>query len=236
MSGLSDTDWEALSAYHDGEMASEEVRSFERRLRDEPELAATLASIRSQSHNLRMLGPQRAEEPPAPRHTPRRGWVAAGMLAASLAVAAYTGVMSRQSVPLIELHDAFSAQSFPIAQGDLQPVMQKEYGALPDLIPAGLTLVATRNIPEGTAAHYAGKNGCRLTLYLGSEPFALPSDPEIEATAWEASGKSYAVLADRMDRQRFGALVKYLRELTLEDGTADMLALRNATRSAENCA
>lgn len=235
MSSLSDTDWEALSAYHDGEMASEEARSFERRLRGEPELAATLTRIDAQSQSLRMLRPHPAKEP-ANSRIPGWGWAAAGVLAASLAVAVYIGVTSKQPKALMELHGVFSAQSFPIAQGDLQPVMQREFRALPDLAPAGLTLVAIRNIPEGTAAHYAGKNGCRLTLYLGREPFALPSDPAVKATAWEDSGKSYAILADRMDLQRFQALVKYVRELTHDGGAADMLALRDATRSAENCA
>ena len=57
MHGLSDKDWEALSAYHDGELSAPARAALEARLAQEPALARALAEITGLSDGLRRLHP-----------------------------------------------------------------------------------------------------------------------------------------------------------------------------------
>lgn len=253
MHGLSDTDWEALSAYHDGEMSAKARADLEARLAQEPALAEALAEITELGDGLRRLHPLAATEETAPApaanlpRPPARllrigGSVMA--LAACLALAIAIGSALHDSPPLPRaLHQELSAidlstTELSVAGPDADPqITPAALGAWPDLGAARLTHVALRDIPGGAVAHYSGVNGCRLSYFRTRETPDL-SGPDQDGTArWQtADGQHHLLLATGMDTARFDAIAAYLEHLSRGAAAQSQLAaLSDKTRAATPC-
>ena len=275
MIALSEADWERLNGYHDGELPPGECVALERRLAAEPDLAAALRALQSQSGSLSAMRPPAltarepatamdadaaarrvtarhaaardtaasegtakgatAREVTAQARSRRMPWLAAGALAASLALGAVLIMPAHRDASPSAVHRAFAARTFAVDQGALRSVDLRRIDGFPDLSPAGLTLVAERAVRGGEAAHYAGRNGCRATLFVGSGPFAPPEDPGIAYAAWTTGAGSVALFSEGMDGDRFAAIADYVRRALRDDGGDAVVALREATRRSKRC-
>ncbi|MEM7060189.1 MAG: hypothetical protein AAF557_21620 [Pseudomonadota bacterium] len=232
---MSDKDWELANAYHDGELDLQDAKEFEARLRNEPELAAHLDRVKSVSRSLSALRPATVEPlVPSKAENNRPKWFVAAAVAASLLVAAVLSWPEKtEGVPAI--HQAFLDQSFSVNPGAVHPVATRS--TLPDLGAANLTYVASRETDIGTAAHYAGQNGCRLTILTMAEPAQIPAQSDLQVLQWEIDDHHFAIVASGMDAGKFSAIAAYLQQETrraIEEEA--VLALREATQNATNCA
>ncbi len=237
MTELSEQDWLLVNGYHDGELPEPQRASFEERLRREPALAEALAGLRELSRGLGALRAPAAPPPPA-ANAPRAHWrwLAAGALAAALAVAVLLPALRPGDNSAMALHAAFVAQDFAVDESMLSPAATVRTAGLPDLGAARLALVASREIEGGTAAHYAGVNGCRLTFFDTAEPVALSAAEDVRTAAWQNDTRYFAIVAGGMDRDRFHAITTYLMQLTQQGRETDTrLALLDATRKATSC-
>ena len=251
MHGLSDKDWEALSAYHDGELPAPARAALEARLAHEPALARALAEITGLSDGLRRLHPVQqpaavaealtpaiappANLPHAPSRLLRFGATATA-LAACLALAIGLASLLHNTTPGPRaLHQELSTL-------ELSPEPQLTPAALgdwPDLGAARLAPVAQRDLSGGTMAHYSGLNGCRLSYFRGPNLPALDrtdGTPPQSATWQTADGLYHLILASGMDAARFDAIAAYLEHLSRgEAGGSQLAALSDKTKTATPC-
>lgn len=225
-----DEDWETLNAYLDGELPEAEHRAFARRLAREPDLAAAAAELRAQSETLARMRPVAGIGSPV--------WVRpaawGGAVAATLAVALFFAMPRAERTDLTSIHQTFLEQSFPTSNDALAEASVNEGGPLPDLSPAGLTLVAVREIEGGVAGHYAGRNACRLTLLRLEDGNADgPDAPDL----WAVGGRRYAILAEGMKPDRLAAIETFLKAATdPDDRNVDRLAFARQVSETETCA
>ncbi len=234
MTNLSERDWQLLNGYHDGELPAPQRAALEERLRREPALAEALAGLRTLSAELKAL-PSAPPRPALPRvlHSPWRRIAAGGMLAASLALGLLLA-FPRPDNPAMALHAAFVAQDFPVDETML--LRAATTPDLPNLAPARLALVASRRIEGGSAAHYAGLNGCRLTFFDTSAPVELSPEAGLRTATWQSETRHLAIVAQGMDPERFRAITTYLMQLTRHADPPDTrLALADATRRTNSC-
>ncbi len=232
---LSEKDWELLNAYHDDELSRLDVASLERRLSSEPELAAALESVEQVSDSLRKLSPRTAGSmATTPTNKGLRKWAAGGAVAASLIVGVTFAILSDDESGVHEVHQAFLDQTFAFESGDLRTVAGIAH--FPDLGAANLTFVASRTLEAGTAAHYTGRNGCRLTFLSMSSPARVPSHLKMQVQQWSYGENYFAILASGMDHEKFVAIAEYLEEETRKATLpTTVLALREATNNANRC-
>ncbi len=247
-SELSDRDWVLVNGYHDGELSGSERAAFEARLAREPALAEALSAMRDLSAGLEPLRRQMQAQ--------RRGlnvsglnvtggdvsgrrWpvFALGSLAAGLAaVVLVLALMRPGELEPVAVHEAFVAQSFAVDESQFAPVMASASMTRPDLGSARLALVSSREIPGGSAAHYAGINNCRLTFFATDAPLALRAGARLRSASWQAGRRHYAVVANGMDMARFQAIAAYLEQTTrARAGDDSRLALLDVTRRASSC-
>ncbi len=239
---LPDSDLELVSAFHDGELEPGEARRFRARLESEPELRAALEEIRETSSALRRLRPKTGL-PRTVEAGARRPWHA---LAASLAAAAilaavlFQGLAPGEPRTPLDWHEAFAAKRYETGDGAGPVPVSKWIGLQPDLSAANLRLVDMAGDAERSLYfHYAGVNNCRLTFgahAVAPEP-ARPRDGLL-AEAWSDGEMHYTLIAVRMDRNRFDAVARLLRERTRIEQASDgtLAAARQATRDAVPCA
>lgn len=238
---ISDTDLELLGAYQDGELDKHEMRQVQKRLAREPALVAALAEIREISEALRALRPL----PAKPLHAgfPARRFYpfAATFVAFALLTGAifYSLVQDRVRSPE-QWHQEFLTRTYPSPLANTITPVSQWLGREPDLSAANLKLVDMAIGREKEVyLHYSGENGCRLTFGgLSRKPELPEGDDRLLVEGWEADGVYYALLAAGMDRGKFAAVYRLLREWTrtrhLKSTT--VLALRQATSSALPCA
>ena len=233
---LSDQDWELVNAYHDGELSRQDTVSLERRLSSEPELAAALECVEHVSDSLKVLSPK--IEIPVADAQANNGlgkWAVGGTLAASFIIAMVFAFPPERKIGVQEIHQAFLNQSFAVGSGELRTVAG--HGPFPDLGAANLIFVASRESEIGTAAHYAGRNGCRLTFLSMASPVQVPSQSSMQVQQWNFGAQYFAILASGMDSGKFVAIAEYLRQETRKSALPlNVLALREATRTANRCA
>ncbi len=243
MSKVNDQDWELLNACHDGMLAADELAALEVRLACEPALRQGLAQIERLSAGLRRLHPLAAQ--PALVSAPKkRRYIGAMALAASVAAVVISGVLySREAVrpeSPAAWHAAFVAQGYQVSDADsARPAGLFGAKGVPDLSAANLTLVDLRGDESGAMAlHYAGQNGCRLTLTAGYDAALLAkAAPEaLLRSAWSAESVEYVVLANGMDAARFEAVAYFIRQQTERSSRPEtLLAMQKATEQAVPC-
>ncbi|MEM6587378.1 MAG: hypothetical protein AAF641_02935 [Pseudomonadota bacterium] len=237
MGSISESEWEAVNAFHDGELPVEERAAFETRLQQEPALAKALKQIEGASQSLRVLRPQNVElETPVTK--PAKQHIVFAALAAAVALMAFALWTSQTRGPtLLELHQSLEAQSYTVAPEDIRNVaMFRELG-VHDLSGANLVPVAAQAIGNGRLAHYAGVNGCRLSYFTVATAFKLPPALDAQAIAWTtADGVHHAIVATGMDLQKFDAIATYLQHLTHDLAKAQVYAsMTQATQDAAPC-
>lgn len=225
-----DQDWETLNAYLDGELSSSEHRAFARRLAREPDLAAAAAELRTQSESLARMRP--VADAGSPVWVRPVAW--GGAIAATLALIAFLAMPGEDRTDLASIHQTFLKQSFPASGDALAEAGLNGGGPLPDLSPAGLALVAVREVEGGIAGHYAGRNACRLTLLrLDDRTTDGPDAPNV----WIVGERRYAVRAEGMKPDRLAAIETYLKAVTGSNGrNADRLAFARQVSETETCA
>ena len=223
MTILTERDWQALNAYHDDEISASERRLFEHRLRAEPALAAELRNLQAQSDRLKALRP--ATTPAAvPTNGRRRAmiWTGLAALAASAALAVFLGLGNVTAPSAASIHAEFIAASQP-ASGTTPIVAPGQADSdFPELGVAGLVHVASSSKNGIRAAHYAGPNGCRITVLMSEDPLMAPKGAAIRVAEWDANGRRFMVLSEGMDQHRFALIARYLQERT--EGRRDMAA------------
>ncbi len=244
MSKVNDQDWELLNAYHDGMLAADAQEALEARLAGEPALQHGLAQIKRLSAGLRRLHPA-AGQPVVIARPRKRRYFGALALAASVAAAVIiTGAFYNRQVAHPQSpaawHAAFVAQGYQVSDsGRAQPAGLFGTKGVPDLSAANLTLVDLRSDETGAMAlHYAGLNGCRLTLTAGYDAAQLAeAAPEaLMRSAWITDAIEYVVLANGMDVSRFEAVSYFIRQQTERASRPEtLLAMQLATDQATPC-
>jgi hypothetical protein len=239
---ISDADLELLGAYHDGELDQHEVREVQERLTREPALVSALAQIREFSGALRALRPP---VPVQPHHSGllkrRFHQLAAAMIAiAVLAGGIFYLVVQDPARSPEQWHREFLTRNYTVPSGTAITPVSQWLGREPDLSAANLTLVDVAiGREQEFYLHYSGENGCRLTFgSLPRKPELPEGNDRLLVEEWAAGGVYYSLLAVGMDRGKFAAVNKLLREWTRTkhlDQTV-VAALREATSSALPCA
>jgi hypothetical protein len=230
--GMSEEDWELVNAYSDGELSQRDRRVFEQRLKSEPDLASALNCVRDVSRSLAPLHPRTVYETGKRPRAPWK-WAASGLIAASILGAVIAATLETRA-GATKIHSAFLDQTFAGVADDLHRVARGT--VFPDLGLANLTFVAARETDLGTAVHYAGQRGCRLTFLIMDEPVRPALNRDTQLYQWDVAGKYFAILATGMDAGKFSAIAEYLKQKTRETARpATDLALRDATQSASRC-
>lgn len=242
MNELNDQDWDLINAYHDRELGAAAARDLEARIASEPTLALALKDVRSAASSLAVLRPDIAQTATLPRHKAanknwRLGkWLAGGAAAVALAIALGSYVFAKRTV--LDIHADLAGQNFSVSDENLHPVFAMGDDGLPDLAGANLTPVAVRQLDVGWVAHYAGRNGCRLSYFrdaLGYDGAGLGSDRQVEF--WTtADNHRHMIVASGMDPSKFDAIATYLKHATRQKSSESILAaVSEATTAATPC-
>jgi hypothetical protein len=226
-------DLEALNAFVDGELRPDEHARIAARIANEHGLArahATLARLRAG-----LADYADATQPPLLKLQPRRArWPLA---AAAAMVALFAGLA------LVQLHTARTDLIAPVASmGDasIEPVSLGGRPMIPDLSPAGLTLVRVDRGADSLLDHlvavYTGPRGCRLELHvrpLGSAPIVAPLSTH--RREWVDGASVYELLAFGMPLDRFAVVAEAAEGQTRALSGPDQHRLREARRNAPPC-
>jgi len=136
-----------------------------------------------------------------------------------------------------DLHQAFLQQPFNVSQEDIQRINSRR--DVPDLATANLALVADVTKSNATRAlHFAGRNGCRLTLTIAKGDLPdVKATPELLLASWSVASVHYTLLSTGMDSNRFAAITDFVRVYSEQQGRpATIMAMRDATETAVPCA
>jgi len=225
------SEWQQLNAYADGELPESEARAFEYLLDKKPGMQRDLMQLRELKQRLARLRPSPME--PAilgPARTVQRTQMAAAIAAA----VAVTAILSAIAVFLLSeqttwiaharaLHQEQSTQAFVIEEHYLAQTVSSGHSLgfrPPNLTDSRLYLV---NIAtpgwgdsEAIALHYRGLSGCRLTIVaIETDVFEAPATAGAATDGlirtWYQDGFGFAVIADGMDPDRFGAVADYAK-------------------------
>lgn len=237
MNGSDDQDWERLNAFHDGEMPADEAEAFRRKLASDADLAAEAARLTEVSAALAAMRPDRPGPAPKPSRKAVLSWLAGAAVAASVAALVLGGVLERAPVKPLDRHEAFLALDFPVSHDDLRLAAASHSVEQPDLTGGNLAPVALVAHGRGTVAHYAGRNGCRLTYFRGPDALDLPSDAGAQASSWTTGdGLHHAILATGMDVGKFDGIAAWLQHRTRQLANAHIhAAMVDATTRARRC-
>ncbi len=245
MTRLSNEDWDHVNAYHDNALSPDEAQAYEKRLTDEPALAAALADVASISRSLRALRPaiketstkRIVEGRTAFAGTAARYWWIGGSLVASLLLFLVIGTAQIGPRTLLDVHKAFVEQQFDVDRSFNHNVGSLASPNQPDLTGGNLTSVALREFQNWSVAHYAGRNGCRLSYFRGRGELVLPTERETQISAWSTmDGVQHAIIATGMDTYRFDATAAYLRQTTKQIAINHAYAsMVDATQRATPC-
>jgi hypothetical protein len=239
MTMATNTDWELLNAYSDGELSPDDANALEKRILTDPDLADALKQIENVSHALQTLRPDAPLDAIPPKVATWRSRNSFIAMAASVALVIFFAgqlfLTSDRPLSPTDLHQAFLQQSFT----DSAPstVLANTSSDLPDLTGANLTLVAETNDDASRALHYAGRNGCRLTLTIntGNAP-VVKAEANLLLASWSISAVHYTLLSTGMDANRFAAISKFVRVFFEQKDRPDtVVAMRDATRNAVPC-
>ncbi|MEL6170843.1 MAG: hypothetical protein AAGK67_13890 [Pseudomonadota bacterium] len=237
MDRCSESDWELVNAFHDGELSDEDAAEFERRLANEPALSEALDQVSGVSKSLKALRPEKVAAPTLKNKYSRTKISMIGFAAAAAMIAFVAWSMQPRAMVLLEMHQALQQESFTVSTEDVRNVALSATLGVHDLRGANLAPVSIQSIPHGTLAHYAGLNGCRLSYFNVDLAFELPSDKNVQAIAWTtADGGHHAIVATGMDIKRFESIAIYLQHITHNLAKSEVYAsMTDATHSAAPC-
>ncbi len=252
MTKLSETDWELINAYADGELSPEDKDALSRRLTHDAVLAAALAEIHATKAALSLIRPAKEPIPTERGSFGIRRFALAASLAAAVVLGAFYqfgGVGEDWRNAPAELHAALSTNTYVLPEGGVMPVISTarigDFEVF-DLSSSRLTLVdvstTRRDDRDVVAMHYRGRRGCRLTVValesLPGDPSVLPARHDGLGARWSVGRAHFYVLASGMDRDRFDAIVTYAKAESRRLHQRDTLelAMRDATDKARPCA
>ncbi len=251
MTRLSETDWELINAYADGELSAEDEDEVSRRLTHDAALAAALTEVQATKAALSLIRPVEEPAPTARGRFGVRRLAVAASLAAAVALGAlyqFGGVGEDWRDAPADLHAALSANTYVLPEGAALPVISTarigDFEVF-DLSSSRLTLVDVRTTRRDdrdvVAMHYRGRRGCRLTAVaveaLPGDPSPLPARHDGLGARWSVGRAHFYVLASGMDRDRFDAIVTYAKAESqrLHQRDTLRLAMRDATDKARPC-
>jgi anti-sigma factor RsiW len=251
MTMLSETDWELINAYADGELPAGDEEAISRRLIHDTALAAALAEVHATKAALSLMRPAGEPTPPVRIGSGGRRLALAASVAAAVAFGAlyqFGGFGEDWRDAPGDLHAALSANTYVMPEGGALPVLSTaRIGNIKvfDLSSSRLTLVDVRSTRRDerdvVAMHYRGRRGCRLTVVaveaLQGDPAALPARHDGLGARWSAGRAHFYLLASGMDRDRFDAITAYAKAESLRHDRRDglELAVRDATDDARPC-
>jgi len=233
------TDLEMLNAYVDGELSPDARALVEAHAASDPALAGQVEALRRMKRQVAAMGDAIGADCvviPVPRGDwrPRPVTVAAAaalclaFLGGWLGALAFDGRMkspaSDEIAQTLMLHDEWSARTFDAAS----PAVDIRSFDAPELGAAGLSLVSLRSdaMLDGrpaVQAGYAGRHGCRLSLFrmAGSGQIQLlhvASDGDARSATWADKSFRYALVARKLNGDRFAALADALQSMTSRQG------------------
>jgi anti-sigma factor RsiW len=229
-------DLEMLNAYVDGELSPDACALVEARIVSDVALAQQVDALRQMKRQVVAMGSEYVViQAPRSRVRARPVTIAAAaavlclvFLGGWLGALAFNGRAKSPSgdkiAQVLALHDDWSARLLDAAATaiDIRNFDAPELGA------AGLTLISLRsdailNGKPAVQAGYAGEHGCRLSLFrtAGSgdvQPLRVVNDGDARSATWADSSFRYALVARRLDGNRFAALADALQSMTLRLG------------------
>ena len=235
------TDWELLNAYSDGELSPDDAKALEKRILHDPDLADALKQIETIGLALKPLHPTLPSKQTAPKTVVRPYLQVA--IAASIALSIFVAAQAYFSPPPpqspTDLHQAFLQMSFDVkANSSNAATLVAADPDRPDLSGANLTLVADfRNTEDTRALHYAGQNGCRLTLTISMKNApVVKAEANLLLASWNVKSVYYTLLSTGMDANKFAAITQYVRVFSEQKDHSDSVAsMRDATKNAVSC-
>jgi anti-sigma factor RsiW len=252
MTRLSETDWELINAYADGELPAGDAEVISRRLTHDTTLANALAEVHVTKAALSLIRPVEESAAPVQGGLGVRRLAIAASVAAVVAFGAFYqfgGFGEDWRDAPGEIHAALSANTYILPEGGVMPVVSTaRIGDLEvfDLSSSRLTLVDVRTTRRDDrdvmAMHYRGRRGCRLTVValeaLQDDPSQLPARHNGLGARWSVGRAHFYVLASGMDRDRFDAIIAYAKAEShrLDRRDSLELAMRDATDKARPCA
>ncbi|MGR3713005.1 MAG: hypothetical protein ACU0A6_07800 [Shimia sp.] len=242
MTDLSDSDWDLINTYADGELPAGDLAAFEARLAIEPALQEALRQVQMVSSALAQMRPEVAMPAVEPAQPANRNWrplAACASIAAMAIVAAGLFFMSSKAPKsAIELHQAFLDTSYTLpSMSDVQNVDVQANPLAPELLMANLYLVEQTALSANrSAAHYKGRNNCHLTLISGPDVTAKDVPEGVRFAQWSDDERGFVVMASGMDQRRFNAIAEFLRQATHAPTQPNtVLAMKQATDAAAPC-
>lgn len=242
MTELTDSDWDLVNAYADDELPASDKQAFEARLSVEPALQAALQQVRMVSGALAEMQPDVAPGEAPAAQAANRNWrplaACAALAAAAVIAAGVFWMSSKASTAPVAIHHAFMDTPYALpSDGEVRPVGAQMDASVPELALANLYLVDRVALSGGrSAAHYKGRNNCRLTLISGPDLAAEDVPDGMRAAQWENGGRGFMVMASGMDQRRFNAIAEFLRQATHAPTQPNtVLAMKQATDAAAPC-
>lgn len=240
MKQISDQDWELLNAYSDGELSGSQTRLLVKHIRNEPDLARGLKKIQGMQSGLKHMRPIQMQTDAAnAKGAWHMVWAVAASFAALAAVAVYLILPNSHVQSPSDWHNVLLEQPFNVNyRAVTTPVLTKISVDTPDLVSAGLWLVADRDeANEARVLHYSGRNNCRLTLAIthGEMP-SIKAGADFRIASWRIQTFNYTLMSSGMDAARFAAISHHIRLFTEElNRPATVLAMHETTKTAVPC-
>ncbi|MFY0660260.1 MAG: hypothetical protein JXR15_07185 [Shimia sp.] len=242
MTDLNDSDWDLINAYADGELPDSDLAAFEARLTNEPAIQEALQQVQMVSSALAQMRPEVAPAATKPVQPANRNWrplaACASFAAAAIVAAGVFFMSSKAPKSAIELHQAFLDTNYTLSSGsDVHTIDVQANPQAPELLMANLFLVEqVAWSGDRSAAHYKGRNNCRLTLISGPNVTAGDAPDGIRSAKWQTDGRGFVVMASGMDQRRFNAIAEFLRQATDAPTQPNtVLAMKQATDAAAPC-
>jgi hypothetical protein len=218
-------DWDLVNAFCDDELSPAETLTMEARLHGEPALRQMRDEVLAVTNALSALKPAQQEPgetaataPPAEApDTNRRllAWCASVAAAVLIAGGVYLYTPTAPKSPAF-WHQTFLDTDYTITDSARGiPVRSTSRAYAPDLEPANLFLVDLQQIAgKAYAAHYAGRNDCRLTILTRPPGAKVPDIAGMRYSSWQTDDRSYLIIAGGMDPRRFDVISDYVRDIT----------------------
>ncbi|MRI55291.1 anti-sigma factor [Methylobacterium sp. DB1607] len=209
--------WETLNAYVDGELASDERRAVAEAARQDPAVAAQLATLSRLKQTVRGAVATQGPVPRGPARVKVAGWACAAL---AVLIGASLLIRSSSAPDADPVFTAYQAWASRASATDAVHSLSTGAGfeAAPDLRAAGfgLSYVSERATGGGRLIGYQGRHGCRLALWLGpvSEAAGLSDPPpSLRIARWVFGERRFVALSEGMDAERFARLVAALEQL-----------------------